>query len=60
VLGGEPTRIPLAPEAAALDAVLSAAADDPLAAAIDSLVGAATSFGDPQEWYDDVTRHLTG
>ena len=53
-------RIPLAPEAAALDAVLSTRADDPLRAAVDALVGAASGFVDPQDWYDEVRRHLSG
>lgn len=58
VYATEPTRTPLAPEAAALDAVLSAAAESPLQAAIDALVGAASSFPEPQDWYEQVRRHL--
>jgi hypothetical protein len=54
----DPGRTPLAPEAAALDAVLSAAAQDPLQAAVDAVVGAASSFVLPQEWYDQVRHHL--
>lgn len=49
---------PLAPEAAALDAVLSAGADRPLRAAVDALVGAACSSVEPRAWYDEVRRHL--
>lgn len=56
----DPTRTPLAPEAAALDAVLSAGADDALLAAVDAVVGAGSCFPDPQDWYDEVARHLTG
>jgi hypothetical protein len=52
------TRTPLAPEAAALDALLSTDTDDALAAAIDALVGAASCFTDPQDSYDEVARHL--
>lgn len=59
-IGEAAGRTPLAPEAAALDAVLSTDADDPLRAAIDALVGAGCSFDDPQDWYDEVRRHLTG
>ena len=51
-------RTPLAPEAAAVDAVLSAAAGDPLQAAVDAVVGAASSFVLPLEWYDQVRHHL--
>jgi hypothetical protein len=57
---GDSSRTALAPEAAALDAVVSAKADDPLAATIDALVGAGCSYVDPQPWYDEVRRHLTG
>ena len=59
IVVGDATRTPLAPEAAALDAVLSTDTDDPLRAAIDALVGAASCFADPQDWYDEVARHLT-
>lgn len=59
-IGEAAGRTPLAPEAAALDAVLSTDTDDPLRAAIDALVGAGCSFDDPQDWYDEVRRHLTG
>lgn len=54
------THTPLAPEAAALDAVLSTKVDDELLAAIDALVGAASGFARPQDWYAEVGRHLAG
>jgi hypothetical protein len=60
LIADDPTRTPLAPEAAALDAVLSTRVDDALRAAIDALVGAATCYADPRAWYDEVGRHLTG
>ncbi len=60
VATGDLTRTPLAPEAAALDAVLSAAVEDPLRAAFDAVVGAASCFAEPQDWYDEVRRHLRG
>lgn len=60
VVSDHPTRTPLAPEAAALDAVLSTHTDDALRAAVDAMVGAASCFTDPQVWYDEVARHLSG
>ena len=60
VVTDDPTRTPLAPEAAALDAVLSARDSDPLSGAVDALVGAANGYADPQDWYDEVARHLKG
>jgi hypothetical protein len=54
------THTPLAPEAAALDAVLSTKVENELLAAIDALVGAASGFARPKDWYDEVGRHLAG
>ena len=50
----------LAPEAAALDALQRTANPDPLAAAINAIVGAGSSFSRPRDWYDEVFRHLRG
>jgi hypothetical protein len=52
-------RTALDPGAAALDAVLSTAVDDPLQAAIDAIVGAACCYTDPTQWYDEVARYLS-
>lgn len=51
-------RTPLAPEAAALDAVLSTAAPDPFSRAVDTVVGAASCHVDLRHWYEQVRRHL--
>lgn len=58
VIDAEPTRTPLAPEAADLDAVLSANVDDALVAAVEAIVGSACCYSEPQEWYEEVRRHL--
>ncbi|MCU1692427.1 MAG: hypothetical protein JWM64_1518 [Frankiales bacterium] len=59
VLGSDSTaRTPLAPEAAALDALQSTRVRDPLQAAVGAIVGASCSYARPEEWYGEVARRL--